>query len=154
MVSWALITLPVFALLTGLFWNSPGIALLIFWWLKPAFERLPLYLLSEALFGQAPSRQTGIAPMAATTQTATARQPDLAPPEPEPEFLPAGGSAPKVSPGRHASVWRSCIQAWWIVGATGAMPAGIDRAVRPRKVVPMVKDILSSAGPVGAGESF
>ena len=23
MVSWALITLPVFALLTGLFWNSP-----------------------------------------------------------------------------------------------------------------------------------
>ena len=55
MVSWALITLPVFALLTGLFWNSPGIALLIFWWLKPAFERLPLYILSEALFGQAPS---------------------------------------------------------------------------------------------------
>lgn len=55
MTSWALITLPVFALLTGLFWNSPVIAMLLFWWLKPAFERLPLYILSEALFGQAPS---------------------------------------------------------------------------------------------------
>lgn len=55
MSSWALITLPVFALLSLLLWDSPSLALLIFWWLKPAFERLPLYILSTALFGETPS---------------------------------------------------------------------------------------------------
>ena len=55
MGSWALVTLPVFALLSVLLWDSPGIAMLLFWWLKPAFERLPLYILSGALFGQTPS---------------------------------------------------------------------------------------------------
>ncbi|MDX1298168.1 MAG: DUF4129 domain-containing protein [Pseudomonas sp.] len=55
MLSWALVTLPVFALLCLLLWDSPSIALLIFWWLKPAYERLPLYILSHALFGAKPS---------------------------------------------------------------------------------------------------
>jgi len=55
MGSWALVTLPVFALLTALLWNYPSMAMFLFWWLKPAFDRLPLYILSTALFGEAPS---------------------------------------------------------------------------------------------------
>ena len=55
MSSWALITLPVFALLSALLWNYPSTALFLFWWLKPAFDRLPLYILSKALFGETPT---------------------------------------------------------------------------------------------------
>jgi len=55
MCSWAIITVPLFMLLSLLLWDSPSVALLLFWWLKPAFERLPLYILSTALFGEAPS---------------------------------------------------------------------------------------------------
>ena len=55
MASWALITLPVLALLTALLWNYPLWALVIFWWLKPAYERLPLYILSRSLFRESPS---------------------------------------------------------------------------------------------------
>lgn len=55
MGSWAIVTLPIFALLSLVFWDSPTIAILVFWWLKPAFERLPLLILSQALFGSTPS---------------------------------------------------------------------------------------------------
>lgn len=55
MTSWAIVTLPVFALLTLLLWDYPSVAVLVFWWLKPAYERLPLLILSQALFGSAPS---------------------------------------------------------------------------------------------------
>lgn len=53
--SWALLTLPLLALLGLLFREQPSIALLLFWWLKPAFERLPLHILSRALFGATPT---------------------------------------------------------------------------------------------------
>lgn len=55
MTSWAIVTLPIFALLTLLLWDYPSVAVLIFWWLKPAYERLPLLILSQALFGSTPS---------------------------------------------------------------------------------------------------
>ncbi|KPN93657.1 DUF4129 domain-containing protein [Pseudomonas nunensis] len=55
MTSWAIVTLPVFILLSLLLWDSPSLAVFIFWWLKPAFERLPLYILSKTLFGEPPS---------------------------------------------------------------------------------------------------
>lgn len=55
MSSWALVTLPVFAVLTALLWKYPSTAMFLFWWLKPAFDRLPLYILSKALFGETPS---------------------------------------------------------------------------------------------------
>ncbi|MEO8491404.1 DUF4129 domain-containing protein [Pseudomonas sp.] len=55
MSSWALVSLPVFALLTALLWQHPSAAIFLFWWLKPAFDRLPLYILSKALFGETPS---------------------------------------------------------------------------------------------------
>lgn len=55
MTSWAIVTLPLFSLLSLLLWDSPSLAVFIFWWLKPAFERLPLYILSKALFGETPT---------------------------------------------------------------------------------------------------
>ncbi|MBA4242851.1 MAG: DUF4129 domain-containing protein [Pseudomonas sp.] len=55
MASWALVTVPLFALLCALLWQYPGWAIFLFWWLKPAYERLPLYILSQALFGNTPS---------------------------------------------------------------------------------------------------
>ncbi|MCO7571387.1 DUF4129 domain-containing protein [Pseudomonas chlororaphis] len=55
MTSWAMVSLPVFALLSLLLWESPSLAVLLFWWIKPAFERLPLFILSKALFGETPT---------------------------------------------------------------------------------------------------
>lgn len=55
MTCWAIVTLPVFALLTLLLWDYPSVSVLVFWWLKPAYERLPLLILSQALFGSTPS---------------------------------------------------------------------------------------------------
>ncbi|AYC34111.1 DUF4129 domain-containing protein [Pseudomonas cavernae] len=55
MASWALLSLPIFALLSLLLWDYPSVALLLFWLLKPAFERLPLHVLSHALFGDVPT---------------------------------------------------------------------------------------------------
>lgn len=55
MSSWAIVTLPIFALLTAVLWNYPSLAILLFWWLKPAYERLPLLILSRAVFNSAPS---------------------------------------------------------------------------------------------------
>ncbi|MGY2377309.1 DUF4129 domain-containing protein [Pseudomonas sp. SDO524_S393] len=60
MSSWALITLPVFALLTVLLWDYPSTAMFLFWWLKPAFDRLPLYILSKALFGETPTGRQAV----------------------------------------------------------------------------------------------
>lgn len=55
LASWALLTLPLLAVLSLLLWRYPSGALLLFWWLKPAFERLPLHILSRALFGATPT---------------------------------------------------------------------------------------------------
>lgn len=54
MASWAIVTLPIFTLLSVLLWDYPTIAVLLFWWLKPVYERLPLIILSQALFDPAP----------------------------------------------------------------------------------------------------
>lgn len=55
MTSWAIVTLPLYALLSLLLWDYPTVAVLLFWWLKPAYERLPLLILSQALFGATPT---------------------------------------------------------------------------------------------------
>lgn len=54
---WLLLTLPVFALLNLLGWwlDSFWLSSLILWWLKPAFERIPLYVISRGAFGAEPS---------------------------------------------------------------------------------------------------
>ena len=60
MSSWALVTLPVFVLLTVLLWKYPSTAMFLFWWFKPAFDRLPLYILSTALFGEKPTLKQAV----------------------------------------------------------------------------------------------
>ena len=60
MSSWALVTLPIFAVLTALLWKYPSTAMFLFWWLKPAFDRLPLYILSKSLFGETPSLKQAV----------------------------------------------------------------------------------------------
>ncbi|AMJ58489.1 MULTISPECIES: DUF4129 domain-containing protein [Stenotrophomonas] len=54
---WLLLTLPVFALLNLLGWwlDNFWLSSLILWWLKPAFERIPLYVISRGAFGAEPS---------------------------------------------------------------------------------------------------
>jgi hypothetical protein len=58
--SWALVTLPVFILLSAALWKYPSTAIFLFWWFKPAFDRLPLYILSKALFGDTPSLKQAV----------------------------------------------------------------------------------------------
>lgn len=55
MASWALTTLPVFIVISLLLWKYSTWAFIAFWWFKPLFERLPLYILSRALFGDTPT---------------------------------------------------------------------------------------------------
>jgi len=55
MTSWAIVTLPVFALLSLALWDYPSFAIFLFWWLKPLYERLTLLILSQALFGATPT---------------------------------------------------------------------------------------------------
>ena len=53
---WLLVTLPVFVALNAIGWFTgllPWMALAM-WWLKPVFDRIPLYVLSRSLFADAP----------------------------------------------------------------------------------------------------
>lgn len=60
MANWAVISLPVFLLLTVLLWQHPSWAMLAFWWLKPLFERGSLFILSRSLFNATPTLQESI----------------------------------------------------------------------------------------------
>ncbi|MEG2940559.1 MAG: DUF4129 domain-containing protein [Thermomonas sp.] len=54
---WLLLSLPVFVVLNAIGWFAgllPWVALVL-WWLKPVFDRIPLFVLSRALFGDAPA---------------------------------------------------------------------------------------------------
>ncbi len=55
--AWLLITLPCLALLGLVCWwiELPALAILLLWWLKPVFDRIPMFVLSRAVFGAAPS---------------------------------------------------------------------------------------------------
>lgn len=57
---WLLLTLPAFALLNAAMYalDLLWIAALLMWWLKPLFARIPLYVLSRAVFGTVPSART------------------------------------------------------------------------------------------------
>jgi hypothetical protein len=50
--SWLLLALPVFVLLNVILYDYPFVASLLFWWLKPAYEQMPLVYLSRSLFQQ------------------------------------------------------------------------------------------------------
>jgi len=61
---WLLLTVPVLIVLNLLGWwlDRFGLAALCLWWLKPVFERIPLYVISRAAFGTVPStKQTLLA---------------------------------------------------------------------------------------------
>ncbi len=55
--AWLLITLPCLALLSLVCWwlDVPALAALLLWWLKPLFDRIPMFVLSRAVFGATPS---------------------------------------------------------------------------------------------------
>ncbi|MGH9867107.1 MAG: DUF4129 domain-containing protein [Candidatus Polarisedimenticolia bacterium] len=52
---WLGAALPVMLLLASLGWRHPFVASLILWWLKPLLDRIPLHVLSHALFGDVPT---------------------------------------------------------------------------------------------------
>lgn len=53
---WLLVTVPVLVLLNALGWaiDMIGLAGLLMWWLKPVFDRIPLFVISRATFGATP----------------------------------------------------------------------------------------------------
>lgn len=57
---WLVATLPVFALLNAAMYalDALWLAALLMWWLKPLFARLPLFVLSRAVFGTTPDTRT------------------------------------------------------------------------------------------------
>jgi hypothetical protein len=56
-VPWLIVTGAVFALLNLAAWaiGQIWIALVLMWWLRPVFDRIPVYVLSRAVFGSVPS---------------------------------------------------------------------------------------------------
>ncbi|MCM2335242.1 MAG: hypothetical protein NDI66_00430 [Pseudomonas sp.] len=54
---WLALTLPLFALLNLALWalDQLWLAAPLMWWLKPLFDRVPLYVLSRAVFGDVPA---------------------------------------------------------------------------------------------------
>ena len=54
--AWFAFTVPVFVLCNalGVLVGVPWLGWLLMWWLKPLFDRLPLYVLSRAVFEQTP----------------------------------------------------------------------------------------------------
>jgi hypothetical protein len=54
---WFACTLPAFVVANALAWlaGMPGLAMLAMWWLRPVFDRIPLFVLSRAVFGDVPS---------------------------------------------------------------------------------------------------
>jgi hypothetical protein len=63
-LAWASLVLPVALVIGALcqYFDYFSIAALLLWWLKPVFDRIPLFVLSRAVFGSVPSlRDTLIA---------------------------------------------------------------------------------------------
>lgn len=58
---WWVLSLPLLVAINAACWalDLLWLAPLLMWWLKPAFDRIPLYVLSRAVFGQVPgTRET------------------------------------------------------------------------------------------------
>ncbi|MES2405769.1 MAG: hypothetical protein V4528_00430 [Pseudomonadota bacterium] len=52
--AWLAVVLPVAVVINLLCWEVQWLAPLLIWWLKPLFDRIPLYILSRATFGDTP----------------------------------------------------------------------------------------------------
>lgn len=59
-VPWLIASLPVLIVLNALAWwaGHPWLAFIAMWWLKPVFGRIPLVVLSRAVFAAPPDRRT------------------------------------------------------------------------------------------------
>ncbi len=55
LASWLCLAAPVFVLVWLVLPEHPLWALFVFWWLKPAYERIPLAILATSIFGVAPT---------------------------------------------------------------------------------------------------
>lgn len=55
MVLWACTVLPLWGLVCVLLRSAPEWIPLVVWWLKPLYDRVPLFFLSRAAFGERPS---------------------------------------------------------------------------------------------------
>ena len=58
LLNWVVITLPIFILINLLLPDNYIWAALIFWWLKPIYDRIPLHILSRTLFGEVESNKS------------------------------------------------------------------------------------------------
>ncbi len=59
LAAWCAVYLPVALLVNLLCWKMPVLAVVILWWLKPAFDRVVLHVLASSTFGEVPTlRQT------------------------------------------------------------------------------------------------
>lgn len=56
-LGWFIATLPWYIITWVALSSEPFVALLILWWLKPIFDRVPLFIVSRALFGDTPTRR-------------------------------------------------------------------------------------------------
>ena len=52
--AWLAVYVPVAAALHAIFASQPLVAVLVLWWLKPAFDRVVLHVLGGAVFGSTP----------------------------------------------------------------------------------------------------
>ncbi|GMQ97453.1 MAG: DUF4129 domain-containing protein [Gammaproteobacteria bacterium] len=50
-LAWFAVVLPMFLILNVVFYDSPVIAMIAFWWLKPFYDRVLLLVFSRAVFG-------------------------------------------------------------------------------------------------------
>jgi hypothetical protein len=53
--AWGVTYVPTALVVSLVLWEYPTIALLVMWWLKPLFDRVLLYVYSEAMFGVQPT---------------------------------------------------------------------------------------------------
>lgn len=54
MLGWLTLFVPVTLLISAVLYAHPFLASLVVWWLKPMFDRVPLFMLSRAAFGEMP----------------------------------------------------------------------------------------------------
>jgi len=54
-LSWLVLTLPIFIIINVILIDHEVWAAIIFWWLKPLYDRVPLHIISRALFGNVES---------------------------------------------------------------------------------------------------
>src|SRR3569623_3406531 len=61
--AWFLSALPAFVLFTAfaLALAAPWLGALLMWWAKPVFDRVPLFVISRAVFGATPSLRDPLA---------------------------------------------------------------------------------------------